>query len=77
MVNLKVYPVPARDILYFESDRKIQEIRILDINGRIVHNSQPGKSKFEINIQDLAKSAYIYQIKTEDNQVLAGRLIIF
>jgi hypothetical protein len=75
--GLKVYPVPAKDILYFESKRLINEITIYDTGGRIVKKSAPACNNFEVNLKGCAKSVYFFRLKTSDNQLLTGRFIIY
>jgi hypothetical protein len=74
--SLKVFPMPAKDILYFESSRLIREIKIFDSQGRIVHNSSPMKNNFKIDIHNLPGAIYIYHLKTEDDLIIKGKVII-
>jgi hypothetical protein len=75
--ELKIYPVPAKEILYFESQSIINEITIYDTGGRIVKKSAPGCNNFEVNLKGCSRSVYFYRIKTADNQLLTGRFIIY
>jgi len=75
--GLKVYPIPARDMLSFESKKIINEITIYDAGGRIVKKSAPACSNFEVNLKGCAKSVYFFRLKTSDNQLLTGRFIIY
>lgn len=75
--GLKVYPVPAKDMLYFESKRIINEITIYDAGGRIIKKSAPGCSNFEVNLKGYSGSVYFYRLKTADNQLLTGSFIIY
>lgn len=75
-VNLIVYPVPSVDILNFECSTLVKEVRIIDLNGRIVHQSNPGSNKFMVDAAVLPQSVYIYRIYTGDGQILTGRIII-
>ena len=36
--SISIYPNPTSDYLYINSDKEIKEIKILDLNGRIVNN---------------------------------------
>ena len=74
--GLKVYPVPARDILYFESERLIKEIKIFDATGRIVHNSSPDRSTFGIDINNIPNGIYFYRLKTENDLIITGEVIV-
>jgi hypothetical protein len=74
--GLKVYPVPAKDILFFESERIINEITIYDAGGRIMQKSTPACSIIEVNLKNYARSVYFYLLKTADNRLMSGRFII-
>jgi hypothetical protein len=73
---LKVFPLPAKDILWFESSRVISEIKIFDTQGRIVHGSKPTEGRFKIDIHNLPDAIYIYHLKTEDGLIIKGKVII-
>ena len=74
--GLKVFPVPAKDILYFESERDISEMTILDSAGKIILISRPECAKFEVNLNGFPASVYFYRLKTSDNRLLRGRFIV-
>ncbi|MCU0456153.1 MAG: C10 family peptidase [Bacteroidales bacterium] len=74
--GLKVYPVPAGEILYFESERLMKEIRIYDSAGKILHFSAPLSNKAAIPVGKLLSSVYSYQVCTIDNIVLGGRFLV-
>ncbi len=74
--GLKVYPVPAKDILYFEAESIINEITIFDAGGKIIMKSSPGSGNFEVNLGGWARSVYFYRLKTAGNKLLTGRFII-
>ncbi len=67
--QLKVYPVPAENILYIDAqsiDYKIENILILDMNGKdmkVSHSLDTNVYKF--NISNLKKGTYIIRIKTD------------
>ncbi|MCU0462701.1 MAG: C10 family peptidase [Bacteroidales bacterium] len=74
--ELKIYPVPAKEILYFESGCLVEEIRIFDPEGKLVYMSAPCSSSFNINVQGFARSAYLYCLKCAGNKILSGKIII-
>jgi len=74
--GLKVYPVPAKDIIYFESDRLIKEIWLFDTTGRIVHNSCPGSNIFSIEIKHISNGVCYFRLQTEGDLIISGKLII-
>jgi hypothetical protein len=73
---LKVYPLPAKDILWFESSGVISEIKIFDTQGRIVHGSKPMEGRYKIDIHNLPDAVYIYHLKTGEGLIIKGKVII-
>jgi len=75
-VKWKIYPNPAKDVLFIEADAAIKGgIRILDLLGR-EHISITGtsESRLEIPLNQLGKGMYLVQLKT-DQGVLQQKLI--
>ncbi len=56
--TLKVYPNPATDIVNVTSNKKIENINIIDLSGKRVKNF---KGDGAINVSSLAKGTYILQ----------------
>ncbi|MCF8371935.1 MAG: CotH kinase family protein [Bacteroidales bacterium] len=57
--NLKVYPIPASDNLYFSSDEIISSIRIYDITGRLAMDEKPESSSLMLNVSTLKPGMYM------------------
>ena len=57
--NLKVYPIPASDKLYFSSDEMISSIHIYDITGRLVIEEMPGSLSLRLNVSALKPGLYM------------------
>jgi hypothetical protein len=74
--GLKVYPVPANDIIYFESERIINDLIILDAGGKIILSSKPGSDKFEVNLNGFPAAVYFFRLKTSENLEFTGRFIV-
>lgn len=74
--ELRVYPVPASEVLYFESKAIVSEVRISDSNGKIVIKSHPSKNSFEIRIRNLEPAVYFYHLWTVEGSVLTGRFVV-
>lgn len=65
--GVAVYPNPVSDILFINSDIKIQSIIILDQNGSQVKHITDFKESIDLN--DLKKGLYIIQLETEKGQI--------
>lgn len=64
----KIYPNPAEDIVYVESENKISEISIYDMSGKLQQKVPVNSNKAELNVAHLMKGNYLVKIadaKTE------------
>lgn len=83
ILNVNVYPNPARDYITFELltnktnfDEKI-DLNIYNSIGALVLSKKIiGKNKFNLPLKDLSSGYYHYFIKSNDNSVKYGKLII-
>ncbi len=57
-----LYPNPSTDYLNIRSNQKINEIKIFDINGRLLRSIVDINDR--ISVQDLVKGVYILQLNT-------------
>lgn len=54
-VDVQVFPNPATDFITIQSNQKIENIQILDLNGRLLAKSNSSK----IDVRSLAKGTYL------------------
>jgi len=73
---LRVYPVPAIEILYFESLQVIEELKIIDSGGKVVQITRPAVTNAEINVSSLPDGIYFYRVTTDEKLVVTGRVVI-
>ena len=59
--NIAVYPNPASSMLRVEGEG-IQQVEIIDVNGRVVMNTQAGI----INVESLVSGVYMVRVVTND-----------
>jgi hypothetical protein len=62
--NLKVYPVPARNILYIESDSPAVNYEIMNMEGRIIKVIHDPELKTEVNVTDLPRGVYLLRARS-------------
>src|SRR5690554_4889196 len=71
--HLKVYPNPAKDILEInieDSDDAIQSYRIMDAQGRLVHEDKNlHQGKVQINIEHLSMGTYFIEVVTKEHAI--------
>lgn len=70
--NLKVYPNPATDIVNISSNKKIENISVIDMTGKKVQSFKAGN---QINVSSLAKGTYILQVYYGEGAVENTKLI--
>lgn len=65
--NIKLYPNPASDYVFLNEDIDIKKIRIMDITGKKVFETNSYLKDGGIFIGDLSKGIYFINIETRDN----------
>ncbi len=63
LFKLNLYPNPAQDILFIESEELIKSIKIVDLAGKIVTIKNNSKSK--LNINQLKSGLYVIILESE------------
>ncbi len=70
--NLKVYPNPATDIVNVSSNKKIENVTVIDMTGKKVQSFKAGN---QINVSSLPKGTYILQVYYGEGAVENTKLI--
>lgn len=64
----RVYPNPATDFIYVESDAVINSIGVFSLSGQLLYTEMQGQSnRVTVNTGKLAPGAYLLQIGTENH----------
>ena len=66
-IEFRVFPNPAKEVLYISCDIEKAVYQIFDINGRLV-NSGLAFSNSEINISDLVSGTYLIILSTDNGK---------
>ena len=62
--NVRLYPLPVKDVLNISSDMAVKQVEVLSITGKQVFSVQtPGQF---INLSGLAKGSYVIRISTAE-----------
>lgn len=79
--NLLLFPVPADDILYLESENSqpIIELSIFNLYGESIKNISSGinQNRWMINTKNIATGVYLLAIKFEGNQTVIRKFSVF
>jgi uncharacterized repeat protein (TIGR02543 family) len=64
-ITLQVYPNPARDVLNIVSSELIQEIRLINMLGQMIHTSTVESANVQLNVSGFDRGIYFIQIRTD------------
>lgn len=64
-ITLNIFPNPASDVFYIESDVQISEIRMFDVLGQVVYSHVANDVRHEISVGGMKAGIYFVQLTTE------------
>ena len=75
--DVKMYPNPARDVLFIEADKKLEEIEIYTMDYRKILTMTPGVPNVQISLSsaDLSAGLHLIRIKVEDGYIFRKLVI--
>ncbi len=79
LIQVKTYPNPATDILYFEIvdiKASIYELEVMDITGKQVQKQVFQANKATVNVESLSPGMYVYTIKNKMGEAAIGKIIV-
>jgi hypothetical protein len=71
-----VYPNPVRDMLNIQSASNIDQIRVFDLSGRVIHQADVNDTHIQLNVNPLNRGMYILQI-ISGNDIHTERFQVF
>jgi len=73
--KLQIYPNPATDVIYFDSEEIVRTVRIIDVFGKQAFADHPNISgRVSVPVDGLLPGTYILQAETE-NGILLNKFI--
>ncbi|MDR2907212.1 MAG: T9SS type A sorting domain-containing protein [Bacteroidales bacterium] len=72
--SVKIFPNPAKDVLYVDG-LDVKQIEIINMIGRIVIKKQTGNTHEQVNISALKEGLYYVRITTKDGQTSTTKLL--
>lgn len=63
--DLNVYPIPSNEVLNIESSDVIEDVQIIDLNGRVVLHEQPKNKNNTIGVSHLSNGAYMLKVSAK------------
>ena len=68
--NVSIYPNPAKDRLYIETETEIEDIVVFDIYGRRQQTTVNGQQTLSIDISNLNSGVYLVKITTAEGNIV-------
>jgi hypothetical protein len=67
--SLKIFPIPANDKMYIESEATIYEVTLIDLNGQKILSNDYDNKEVTINLSGLTTGMYFVGIQTSAGMV--------
>ena len=79
ILAVKIYPNPTNGRFAIESNKKIKEIFICDLNGKIIKRiaTDEKKGKWEVDITGFPSATYLVRYITDENKWGAEKVVLF
>lgn len=73
--GLLIYPNPASETVYIDSERKLAEITLLNVQGQVVSNATPEGTQAQLSLLGLPEGVYLIKVQWVDGSVSTERII--
>jgi hypothetical protein len=73
--GVRIYPNPAKDILYVKSDLENFEYAIISILGNVVSKGKLFKSETQIDVSNINSGVYFLVLKSENGKFIEKLII--
>ncbi len=72
-----VWPTPASDVVYLESDIPLLEVEIYSLSGsKVYHNTSPSGYSVAVDLQSFSSGLYLVKMWVKPGETLSSKLII-
>lgn len=68
-ISFNIFPNPASDVFYIESDAQISKVRLFDVLGQVVYEHAANHTHHEIVVEGLRTGVYFVQLSTQAGTV--------
>ncbi len=75
MVNIKIYPNPANDVLNIEDLQAETEVRLYSMSGQQVYSGVSAGNLHQLNVASLAPGMYVLQLRDKNGEVYSAKII--
>ncbi len=76
--DVRIFPVPTKDLLYFNLGRMntLSQIDIYDMHGRLMHAFTAGTSLFSVDVSSWKTGMYLIKIKSSDSDATFHKVVV-
>jgi len=75
--SIKVYPIPAKDIVTIEVNNNIRNLKIINYTGQVVYEQRIGEEKtFRINTSGFRTGSFLIEFISDDGRVVTRKMVI-
>jgi hypothetical protein len=75
LTKMAIYPNPVMDVLKIDAEADIQNIQIMDVNGKEVFNQKFSSKAVEINCSSLETGIYFLRTSSNDSSNKVYKII--
>lgn len=68
LTGIKLYPNPVKRTATISADQTVQNVKIHDQTGRVVHEVSPSKANFNLDVSHLSKGIYLVKISAGNKE---------
>jgi hypothetical protein len=75
--SVKVYPVPAKEMVFIGVTNDIRDLKIINYTGQVVYEQKVGGEKrFRINTSGFRSGSYLIEFISDNGNVMKRKLVI-
>lgn len=74
--QLKIFPNPASDFMFFMSGENIREIELFNAIGQIVYRAEVNHNNYQLNVSNLKQGFYLVRLKSVNGDIFTTRILI-
>lgn len=75
-IQLSVAPNPVNDVLDIRSNALIEEVWLIDVQGRVVLNNRQTATQLMLDVSKIEVGNYLLRIKNADGQTISKKIAI-
>jgi len=74
-IQIKLYPNPANDVLFIQSERALGRVSLYKLNGELLFNQMTLKKEHRIDVSGFRSGVYFVEINSDSRKIVKKLLI--